>query len=385
MATAVVTAEYLSGPAGPSWFTEMCEAQGLANGSRVISVASRPVGTGQVGESVRFDLTWDFDTQDDLADPGRPGSVIGKFPSQDPQTRQTARMVQTYEREFGFYSSLQPRVSIRTPQAHHIAIDPSSGDFTLIMEDLRGAVQGDQLGGCDLRAAFLIAEAAAGLHAPTWDIAQQPADLAGSDLDWLAFPDEATTRDREALFQAVLPGFCDRYGARIGPEAVAAAQWLSTRLVDLRGALRGLSEVALCVTHNDFRLDNMLFGIEPDAPALTTVDWQTLSAGYGPVDIAYALGSGMVPELRMHHEREIFEHYLTCLGTVHGSKVGEVSPIMREQLWDTYRLGSTSGLAMAVIASMIVVRTERGDEMFSVMAERHASQMAALDVYSVLD
>ena len=182
----------------------------------------------------------------------------------------------------------------------------------------------------------------------------------------------------------MLPGFCDRYGARIGPDAVAAAQWLSNKLLDLRSGLADLSEIALCVTHNDFRLDNMLFGMDPDTPALTTVDWQTLSAGYGPVDIAYALGSGLLPELRERHEQQIFERYLTCLGTVAGSKVGEMTATMRGQLWDAYRLGSTSGLAMAVIASMIVVRTERGDEMFSVMAERHAAQMAALDVYSML-
>ena len=30
---------------------------------------------------------------------------------------------------------------------------------------------------------------------------------------------------------------------------------------------------------------------------------------------------------------------------------------------------------MAVVASMIVGRTERGDEMFCVMAERHTAQM----------
>jgi aminoglycoside phosphotransferase (APT) family kinase protein len=374
MATEVVTSQYLSGPHGPAWFTEICESKGLTAGAQVVAVSARPVGTGQVGESVRFDLVWDagvITTQ--------PASVIGKFPSQDPQTRQTARMVETYEREFGFYSTLQPRVTIRTPRALHIAIDPPTGDFTLIMEDLRGAVQGDQLNGCGPDAAMLIAEAAAGLHAPTWNVS---ATL--NDVDWLAFPDEATTRDREALYQAVLPGFCDRYGERIGPDAVAAAQWLATRVVDLRNTLGDLSEIEFCVTHNDFRLDNMLFGVEPGTPALTTVDWQTLSAGFGPLDMAYAIGSGMLPEIRERHEQQIFEHYLSCLSTVDGSKVGELTPKMRSQLWDAYCLGATTGLAMAVVASMIVVRTERGDEMFSVMAERHAAQMAALDVFSML-
>jgi hypothetical protein len=64
--------------------------------------------------------------------------------------------------------------------------------------------------------------------------------------------------------------------------------------------------------------------------------------------------------------------------------MGPITESKKSQLWDAYRLGSTSGLAMAVTASMIVVRTDRGDEMFSVMAERHAAQMATLDVFSML-
>jgi hypothetical protein len=374
MTTTVVSAEYLAGPNGPEWFTQMCAAEGLSGDARVVAVTARPVGTGQVGESVRFRLTWEGEIPADC-----PQSVIGKFPSQDPQTRATAKMVETYEREFGFYSSLQARVGIQTPHAHHIAIDAPTGDFTLIMEDIADAVQGDQLGGCTREDALLIAEAAAGLHAPSWDVATTL-----GDLEWLVYPDIASARDRTALYQAVLPGFCDRYGDRIGPDAVAAAQWLSARLEGVMQALLDLSELDLCVTHNDFRLDNMLFATGPAAPRLTTVDWQTVSAGLGPIDMAYALGSGMLPELRERHEGEIFSAYVGHLGSVSGSKMGPITESKKSQLWDAYRLGSTSGLAMAVTASMIVVRTDRGDEMFSVMAERHAAQMATLDVFSML-
>lgn len=377
MAAAVVTAEFLSGPGGLEWFTDMFARVGITNAAsqplQVTGITARAVGTGQVGESIRFTFSY----AEGL--PGGPSSVIGKFPSQDPQSRATARMTETYEREFGFYSSLRNRVSIRTPQAHHIAIDPASGDFTLIMEDMNGSVQGDQLGGCDFASTLLIAEAAAGLHAPTWDVGNTL-----DDADWLASPDEATTHERVALFQAVMPGFIDRYGERIGPDAVAATRWLATRLLDLRSAFFDLSALATCVVHNDFRLDNMLFGVREGAPALTTVDWQTLSVGFGPVDLAYALGSGMLPDLRECHEAEVFDCYLGHLGSVPGSKVGTISEQMRTQMWDAYRLGSTTGLAMAVVASMIVVRTERGDEMFSVMAERHAAQMRTLDVFGML-
>jgi aminoglycoside phosphotransferase (APT) family kinase protein len=383
MTASVVTAEFLSGPEGPAWFSEMFARSGhgdAATGApQVVGVTARAVGTGQVGESIRFTLSYAPQSDIDGSAHSGPDSVIGKFPSQDPQSRATARMTETYEREFGFYSTLQQRVAIRTPQVHHIAIEDATGDFTLIMEDLRGSVQGDQLGGCDLPSALLIAEAAAGLHAPTWDV-----DTTLADVDWLAYPDEVTTRDRAALYQAVMPGFIARYGERIGPDAVAAVEWMSTRLVDLRNAFYDMSALKGCVVHNDFRLDNMLFGVQDSAPALTTVDWQTLSAGFGPVDLAYALGSGMLPDLRERHEREVFEHYLAQLGAVPTSKVGAITEQMRTEMWDAYRLGSTTGLAMAVVASMIVVRTERGDEMFSVMAERHTAQMDALGVFEML-
>ena len=46
-----------------------------------------------------------------------------------------------------------------------------------------------------------------------------------------------------------------------------------------------------------------------------------------------------------------------------------------EAAWDGYVLGSAGGYLMAMLASQIVERTDRGDEMFAVMAERHAAQV----------
>ena len=40
---------------------------------------------------------------------------------------------------------------------------------------------------------------------------------------------------------------------------------------------------------------------------------------------------------------------------------------------------------MAILASMIVGRTDRGDEMFVVMANRHASQVVDLDAVEFLE
>lgn len=383
----IVTAEDLSGFEGSDWFTAVLGRKW--SDQRVAAVTAAPVGTGQVGESVRFTLEWSrrgdtsagvVRSEDSPRVDAPPASVIGKFPARDPQTRATARMVQTYEREFAFYTHLRDRVAIRTPMVHHVALDPSSGDFTLIMEDLGAAVQGDQLGGCTIDQAHAIAVAAAGLHGPTWNLAG-PA-LQGADLSWVAMPDDASGRDREALYAAVMPGFIDRYRGRLAPEVFDAVAWLSTRLVAARHAADPTGTLGICITHNDFRLDNMLFGDGVTAPVLTTVDWQTLAAGYGPTDVAYALGSGLVPDVRAAHETDIFATYLRAL--VRQGVSGASEPEMAAQLWDAYRVGSIGGLAMAVTASMIVARTERGDEMFAVMAERHARQMDDLGVTAMI-
>ena len=50
------------------------------------------------------------------------------------------------------------------------------------------------------------------------------------------------------------------------------------------------------------------------------------------------------------------------------------------EFWQAYRYGAFSGFAVTVVASMIVERTERGDQMFTTMAQRHARH--ALDLHA---
>ena len=49
-----------------------------------------------------------------------------------------------------------------------------------------------------------------------------------------------------------------------------------------------------------------------------------------------------------------------------------------ERCWTDYRRGVFAGFAVTVVASMLVEQTERGDEMFTAMARRHARH--ALDL-----
>ena len=55
-----------------------------------------------------------------------------------------------------------------------------------------------------------------------------------------------------------------------------------------------------------------------------------------------------------------------------------------DQCWADYVSFSPSSLMMAVFASMVVGRTERGDAMFMAMANRSAQMAADLDAVSLV-
>ena len=53
--------------------------------------------------------------------------------------------------------------------------------------------------------------------------------------------------------------------------------------------------------------------------------------------------------------------------------------LVLDECWEAYRLYAFAGVVMAVVASMIVSQTERGDDMFMATAERHLRHALDLD------
>ena len=101
----------------PAWMTNVLQAR--CPGCEVTGLSGESIGTGQVGENVRFTLTGH----------GVPPSVVGKFPSLDPVSKQTGILQRNYVREVFFYQSLQEAVNIQTPLIYHAEIDPASHEF----------------------------------------------------------------------------------------------------------------------------------------------------------------------------------------------------------------------------------------------------------------
>ena len=130
------------------------------------------------------------------------------------------------------------------------------------------------------------------------------------------------------------------------------------------------------LVHGDYRLDNMLFG-EPGADRpLTVVDWQTVTWGPAMTDVAYFLGCALPDELRR-------DHYDALLRAYHDA-LGPDALISLDDVRDGVRRQSFFGVMMAIVSSMLVERTDRGDEMFMVMLERHCQHVLDTDALAVL-
>jgi hypothetical protein len=309
-----------------------------------------------MSQSYRFDLEFD--------EAGGPDSVVVKLAASDDTSRSTGIALGIYEREIRFYQEVAPRVQGPLPDCHFAAFDSGEGWFTLVLDDAAPGVQGDQIAGCSVDEAGLAMRELARLHAPLWDDAQVGA------AQWLNQDPPIST----AVAEQLLAGFLERYEARVAPEHRALMERFLTQLDEwLADRPRPHS-----VVHGDYRLDNMLFGDPRGPKPLTVVDWQTVSCGPPLLDASYFLGAGLsVEDRRASEEGLVREYYEGLLGL-------GVEGFGWETCWHEYRRNTFHGVIMAVISPMLVVRTERGDDMFMTSLARHAQQVIDLEAEDLL-
>ncbi|MFP5322217.1 MAG: phosphotransferase family protein [Acidimicrobiia bacterium] len=347
------------------WLTDALEEAGVAGGAKVLDVDYvGDIGTGQTGRNARFRLTWDEPQ-------GRPASLVGKFPSADEHARTTAFAGGTYLKEWLFYRQVRPTVGIRTPECHVARYDGDAQAFVLLMEDLAGCRQGDQLEGLDADRIALALEQAVALHAPRWG--DPSLETAFTDGQPAPAPEQVAMM-AQAMYGATLPGFLDRLGDRLDPDVAQLAADFAPKV----GAWVTGSDTPPTVIHLDFRADNLLFGESDGAPPLVVCDWQTVSAGPAMSDVAYVIsGSFPDPTARAAAEADLVEDYRRRLGAAGVDYDAD-------RAWRDYRLGSLWGMVITVIATVQAAETERGNDMLTAMAQRHGRQALDLDALALL-
>src|ERR1700689_1848870 len=252
-------------------------------------VTVTPVGQGQVANCYRVSVTHDA---------GRT-SVIAKVPSNDEVSRSTAALQRLYLREVSFYQHLAPLITTRTPRCHFAERDESD-NFLLLLEDLSPSAVVDQFVGISLGTARAGLAALAGLHGPT----HARSDL--QDAAWL----RGVSDELGPLYEAVVPvlfdQFIERYDGRVDVELRSIVLALRDRLA----LFSGYATPFPCVTHGDFRTDNLLIDACDGTVALAVVDWQTVGVGSPLLDVAYFLTTSLSPEDCARYEFELLDYYL---------------------------------------------------------------------------
>ncbi len=326
----------------------------------VADFTTERIGTGQMSECYRVRLNY----ADAGAGTDRPDSVVLKVAATDPMSRQTGMTLGLYEREVSFYRDIAPRLHGPIAPCYHTAFDPASGIFDVLLGDANPAVVGDEIRGATTAQALTAVTELGRLQGPLLG------DPTLADAAWL----NRETPVNQALIAALFAGFVDRYGDQISSQPRVVCE----RLVGaFDGYLAGETEGPIQgLIHGDYRLDNMLFGANGAERPLTVVDWQTVTWGPAMSDLAYFLGCALPVADRRKNYDALLDGYHRALGPA--------APITLADVREGVRRQSFFGVMMAIVSSMLVERTERGDQMFMTMLQRHCQHVLDTDALAIL-
>lgn len=300
------------------------------------------IGTGQMSRNFRLDLRSDG-----------PDSIVIKVPADTPEAREMGSGA--YNREVFFYAEIAHRLPGGIARCHHYEINESGTDFTLVLDDLAPATQGDQLAGCSVAHAEIALENLASIHAAAWN------DLAVLDTPTLqrSEPDLLSM-----LYPVAHAQFLERYLDRLDATTAPVLEAFRDRVAIWADERSG----PITLTHGDYRLDNLLFTDD----SVVAVDWQTVASGPPARDVAYFLGNSLLVDDRRAHEDALMAHYCEAL-----AQQGIDYPVA--ELREHVALGAWLGPLVTVVGAFAATRTDRGDEMFIAMANRAAAQLADHD------
>ena len=340
-----------------AWLSTALQRKGIDG--TVADFGIEAVGTGQLGETKRYRLRYQG-----TPPAHAPRTLVGKFPSDNAVAAATGRDLGFYRSEVMFYRELAHRAVIHTPAVYVCELDPDSGNFVLLLEDMAPARAGDHMAGCTVDDARKALHEGAMLHAAFWNDAElerQP---------WLYVPPGAQGFYTTELLESSWDYFVANYAAQMDPQVIKVCD----KFVRCHAAWNAPRSAPKCFSHNDFRVDNMLFG----AQRICVVDWQTSAYLGTGMDVAYFLGSAFDRDTRKAVEHCLLKDYLAAL---HSRGVNDYD---FEHLLADYRHYSFAVLVVAIAATVIVKKTERGDRLFMKMVTDGAYQAIDNDAVDAL-
>jgi hypothetical protein len=332
----------------------------LSNGKiNAVSAADLGTGVGLMGEVSRLSIGYD------KAAEGAPTTIIGKFPTSDPVNLHVARLLCFYSREVAFYTRLAQASPIRTPRLFHAELDMSDHSFVLLLEDLRGAVPGDQVAGLAPDQAETAIKAIGRVHAAWWG----KVDAAGME-GLFDFGNPEYGAAVQSAYQRFLAPALDNFGDCYSDYTKKVAEGLG---VAAARVIREQASSQRTLVHGDYRADNLLFGPSLGADGMAAVDWQVSGRGGALYDVAYVISTSVPTAYRRQHEKAL-------LGLYHDTLLAAgVKGFSVEECWEAYRLAVLCALFVAIFsAGGIDLGNHRGHEMVRTAARRIDNAVADL-------
>jgi Phosphotransferase enzyme family len=344
-----------------AWLTNALQAAGVLREGEVTEVTSELMNVGQLGFVARLNLAYDS------AESNAPPAVMLKLPSNDAGSRGLGMTLGFYEAEVGFYQQIAPTVRVRVPLVYHADIEPETGRFTLLLEDLSSvAAPGDMIAGGTVEQAAQALDGLTALHAPRWS------DPSLAELTWLANPQRL--QNFFAGVEPMLPSFLERFGDRLDTRDVALAEQAAPHANSWAArATHGRKTVL----HGDYRMDNLFFPTGPGQP-VAVIDWQAAQLGPPLIDVSVYLGGCLSLEDRRVHERDLLRRYQNGLVS------GGVTDFSFDDAWESYRWCAFYGFMLSIPMAIQLERSERGDALFAGMFAAYAHQVRDLGSMELL-
>lgn len=328
-------------------------------GTRVVAVeaANLGEGVGVMGEVTRLTLSYADGAEG-------PPTLIAKTISPAEQNLDTASTYGFYTREVSFYQQVAQQMDLRVPACRYADMADGGVPFVLLLEEIVGARQIDQLVGPTLDEAERIVDEVAKLHAAWWD------NPAIEELTWLPPMNNPLYKGYAEILPQLTPVLEANWGDRLDPTAMP---WLH-RLCDSYPALLDWyvesGPVTFC--HYDLRPDNILIGPASDPDGICLLDWQLAVRHRGTFDMAYFLGQNVPVDFRRTHQEALLRRYHTNLEGL------GVTGYSYDRCWDDYRASMLMHVVSATQVQLLDGGNERGQALLDAMLSQ--GWQAAVDL-----
>ena len=273
------------------------------------------------------------------------------MPPRDKGIRLMGEFAQLGETEVRFYQQLSSELK-GVPETYGAALDPRTGRFVLILEDLatEDCVFPDTVNPLSVDQAASLVELMALVHGRFWGRLPRVAE-SDHDLGWMLVPSASPpvpvlsalmrwsfkklSRDTD------LPVECGRYIAENYGRVAAR-----------------LDAGPHTVLHGDPHPGNTYFR----AGGAGLLDWQMVRRGHPMRDVAYALVGGLTTEDRRARERELLDTYRRALAGEGGPELShdDIWPRYRESVaWAFTTVLTTAGVSGLQVVDIVMAGLQR--------------------------